>query len=263
MASALRWGQVLGTVVALPLVAADVSYGQIDQPDAPSITEGFSGEYAPIEWRFVSIQTGGEAFLRDTEGDLFGFEPSSDVECPVADDVTPGRAFFIGDSSGLASGVQDLPASALFLRGGNRAACTAGITDVFITVPEDSLLSFNWFYSTDDMSPAYDPFGYSIGSIDENGTIEDDPAPVFFPLVDSMGSIAQTGFAEVQVKAQQVFAFEIITLDNQGGAATAVISQFKATPLGKPTSIPEPGSTIATLMLSGLGLLGLPFRGRR
>jgi hypothetical protein len=97
------------------------------------------------------------------------------------------------------------------------------------------LVSFNWNYSTQD-APFYDPFGFNLNGI-------------FTQLTNSFGAQSQFGTASFNVALGDTFGFEVQTIDNVVGSATATISNFSA---------PEPIPTPALLPgLIGMGVAAL------
>lgn len=113
-----------------------------------------------------------------------------------------------------------------------------------IVAPAAGTFSFNWVYtSTDDLGAFYDPAGYI-----KNGQIQ---------LTDDGGSNNQSGQVSVLVAAGDLIGFHVTTLDNYGGSASLVISNFSA-----PLPVPEPAS-VAMMALGLLGLAGVCAARRR
>ncbi|PSN15352.1 PEP-CTERM sorting domain-containing protein [filamentous cyanobacterium CCT1] len=126
------------------------------------------------------------------------------------------------------------PAS-ISITGGDNGSFFSGSTKFLTTAAAAGLVSFNWNYSTLD-GPFFDPFGFSL-----NGT--------FTQLTDNNGGQLQSGTALFNVLLGDVFGFEVQTVDNIIGSATATISNFSA---------PEPIPTPALLPgLIGLGVAAL------
>jgi hypothetical protein len=113
-----------------------------------------------------------------------------------------GSVFAMGNDEVMMVGPDDGP-------------CEGGASVMFsIEILETGQLTFNWFYTTDDVDgPAFDPFGYNI-----NG--------VFFQLTDDLGPNTQSGTAVVTVTAGDVFAFEQSATDCIFGPGATTIVEF-------------------------------------
>jgi hypothetical protein len=150
--------------------------------------------------------------------------------------------FTVTNSNSFTSGSLDsanAPAS-ITLIGSDTDEATFGRTSYTTIATEQSTISFNWLYNTADPGgPSgisfYDRFGYIVNGVRTQLT------------VDTLGS-SQTGSTSFNVLGGQTFGFYIQTEDNLGGAATATISNFNATPVPTPAAIP------AVLMgMAGMG----------
>ena len=117
----------------------------------------------------------------------------------------------------------------------------SGDTDFTITSPGDGIVSFDWFYTTEDVSPIWDPFGFLI-----NGNFE------------ALSLRNQSGSSSFMVSAGDIFGFRIHSVDNIFGPGMVDISNFSG-----PDSAPIPNPEPATLILLGSGLVGLGGATRR
>ena len=233
---------VAWATTALPAAAQSVDPLDSASQDAGSQTQSsettfdFSGDYAPDQWQVRSRNAGGG----------FRFD-GMDAGGTSASSLT-----LVGSDLGGTDGCQTTPLPDY---------CAPGFTALFvqIQVPESSIIQFDWDYITYDVSPAFDPFGYVLPEFDSLGQLIEGQ---FVSITDPDGGISQSGEFSIQVDANQFFAFQIGTLDNQYGPAVVTIDQFSVTSLepdlGTPpvVTVPEPGSAIA-LTLSSLSLLAL------
>lgn len=115
-------------------------------------------------------------------------------------------------------------------------AGSESFTDVAIIVSVDGQISFDWFYSTSDASPAYDPFGVTTLT----------PGFLFTEVTDPLGANTQSGSFSIFVSAGQLFGFTAWSPDGLFGAATTRITNFAFDDL---RTVPEPG-TLALLAIA-------------
>lgn len=123
--------------------------------------------------------------------------------------------------------VNSFSATSLSITSGD--AGNESFTDVSIIVMFTGQISFDWFYSTEDDSPAFDPFGVTTLT----------PGYLFTEVSDPDGPSTQSGTFSLFVTAGDVFAFTAWSLDGTFGAATTRISNFVFDDL---QAVPEPGS---------------------
>lgn len=130
------------------------------------------------------------------------------------------------------------PAS-ISLTGGDNGSNSSGTTNYTTTAAAAGTVTFNWNYSTNDIIPLFDPFGYLL-----NGS--------FTPVTNNGGGVVQNGTSTFNVLAGDSFGFRIFTTDNTSGRASVTISSFSA-PAPVPASVPEPSTVLSLLVLGGLG----------
>ncbi|MFN7830907.1 MAG: HYR domain-containing protein, partial [Bacteroidota bacterium] len=87
-----------------------------------------------------------------------------------------------------------------------------------VTMVSSQNVTFDWTYSTLDLDPTHDPFGYSINGI-------------FTQLSDDIGASTHSGSETIPVLAGAEFCLILSTIDNRGGSATTVIDRFIANQL--------------------------------
>ncbi|MDB9416628.1 PEP-CTERM sorting domain-containing protein [Microcystis aeruginosa] len=98
-------------------------------------------------------------------------------------------------------------------------------------------MTFDWNYSTDDLAPFFDPFGYLL-----NGS--------FIQVTNNGGGVVQNGTSTFNVLAGDSFGFRIATNENNFGRGSVTISNFSAP---APAPVPEPSTVLSLLVLGGLG----------
>ena len=104
--------------------------------------------------------------------------------------------------------------SSISLTGGDNQSGTAGSTAYTATAPLAGRVGFSYAYVTSDPSgPAADPFGYA-----QNGS--------FVQLTNDSGANSQSGTATFAIGAGQLLGFQLNTVDNLRGSATAKVSNF-------------------------------------
>jgi hypothetical protein len=126
-----------------------------------------------------------------------------------------------GDGSINTSGA---PGS-IILNGSNDGSGAQNV-DFTITAPAAGTVSFNWSFSTNDVSAFYDPFGYLL-----NGNF----TTLTNPSVDN-----QSGPSTFSVVQGDVFGFRQRTTDSGGGRASTTISNFNGPTPAPPSSVPGP-----------------------
>ncbi|MDP2809095.1 MAG: PEP-CTERM sorting domain-containing protein [Rhodocyclaceae bacterium] len=96
-------------------------------------------------------------------------------------------------------------------------------TTFTILASSDSIVSFNWAYSTTDEEAFLDPARFLKGV-----------TPLQFS--DNSGGLSQSGSYSNSVAMGQSFGFSVLSTDSFGGPATLTISNFNV------SAVPEPGS---------------------
>ena len=128
------------------------------------------------------------------------------------------------------------PAS-ISLTGGNNDSVISGTTNYTTTAAAAGTVTFNWNYSTANVSAFWDPFGYLL-----NGS--------FTQVTNDEGDVVQNGTSTFNVLAGDSFGFRIFTRDKSVGPGSVTISNFSA-----PATVPEPSTVLSLLVLGGLGAL--------
>ena len=240
---------ILRTVIGA-LVASTAVIGSAAQS---ATAQGFTGSFAPEQWELFNSSPAfpniDNSQITINNIPLAPFNGSVDfTNAPDSLTLVGSNQSAILEQLGFSCNSPDLPVSVLFL-------CDTSFTTVFVTVPETSILSFDWDYTTADaLGPAFDPFGVALGNFPPTDPNADGS---FTELINRSGSSQQSGTASVEVAANQIFGFQIGTADNQGGRATTIISQFQVRsidPPDEPVSVPEPTSAVAIAAITGLGL---------
>ena len=132
------------------------------------------------------------------------------------------------------------------LTSGDDAASRTSFTHFYRLFDVDATVRFSWNYTTTDIAPFYDPFGYVLANA------ESDLDAGFAQLTADFGPLSQSGTQRVFVQAGQYFGFSTFS-DNFGGPATTVISGLRI------ISVPEPGA----LALVAVALLAAGAASRR
>ena len=128
------------------------------------------------------------------------------------------------------------PAS-ISLTGGNNGSNSSGTTNYTTTAAAAGTVTFDWNYSTADVSAFWDTFGYLL-----NGS--------FTQVTNNGGGFVQNGTSTFNVLAGDSFGFRIFTRDNLFGRGSVTISNFSAP---APAPVPEPSTVLSLLVLGGLG----------
>ncbi|MEA5463429.1 hypothetical protein [Leptothoe sp. PORK10 BA2] len=239
-------------ILSTAIGALVASVGVIAATPQSATVQGFNGSFAPERWELFNSSPAfpgiDNSQLTINNVPLAPFNGSVDfTNAPDSLTLLGSNQSAILDQFGLSCSSPNLPVSALFL-------CDTSFTTVFVTVPEASIFSFNWDYTTtDSLGAAFDPFGFALGNFPPTDLRTDG---VFTELIDRNGPARQSGTASVKIAANQVFGFQIGTADNQGGRAMTTISQFQVKRIDpeEPTSVPEPASVVAIALATGLGL---------
>jgi uncharacterized repeat protein (TIGR01451 family) len=101
----------------------------------------------------------------------------------------------------------------VLLQGANDGTNNAE-TRMCITVPIDGVMSFDWYYESQDTDgPFWDPFGYEIDG-------------VFYQLSDNGGGDIQSGSVTLNFQAGQEFCFVQSSVDGDFGPAVTITNLF-------------------------------------
>ncbi|NES69962.1 MAG: PEP-CTERM sorting domain-containing protein [Okeania sp. SIO2D1] len=157
---------------------------------------------------------------------IYGFQSAYD----------PNNWTLVNDNANGFVDTSNAPDS-ITLTGSDDGSGFFGTTIFSIPVEADGTVSFNYNYDSFNVDgPFFDPFGISL-----NGT--------FTQITDDFGSDNQVGSFALNVMEGDIFGFEVQTVDNIFGPSAVTISNFKA-----PAAVPEPGTILGLLAVSGLGL---------
>lgn len=113
---------------------------------------------------------------------------------------------------------------AITIIGGDDNSGLTGTTDFSIPLVSDGSLSFSWDYLTTDEVSINDLAYFSLNGIP-------------FQLSDN-NVISQSGQVSIPVRANDLFAFRVETIDNTGGSAALSIRDFEATAIPTPALLP-------------------------
>lgn len=111
-------------------------------------------------------------------------------------------------------------------------------TDSTIEAQDNGLVSFDWVYSSNDLTPAFDQFGWLL-----NGD--------FFKLTIDNAGTDQSGSASFLVNIGDIFGFRTLSTDSGFDSATTLISNFTI----DITEVPAP----STLILLALAIIAVRY----
>jgi len=134
----------------------------------------------------------------------------------VSNDNADGTA--VGINGGLS----------LLLTGGNNGTGLAGTTDFIATALTPAIIEFQYTYNSLD-SPGFDSAGYLIQGL-------------FVQLTDTDGD---SGSASFTVSAGDIFGFRVATLDNTQEPGVLMISEFAASAVPEPATLPAVAAALA------------------
>ena len=171
----------------------------------------------------------------------------------VANTGIPAHAAFIGDYAPdkftqvdvNSDGTAVTPDGGLtvMLTGGNNGSGFPGWTYLLMTAPANLLISFHYSFSPDAWDQVFgDP---TFGPGDFGGYFAKGK---LWPLTAGLVQTTVEGTTAFAVSAGEGFGFGIQTVDNLGGPATLVISDFEARAA---VATPEPGFAPAVLIVCG------------
>jgi len=107
----------------------------------------------------------------------------------------------------------NLSTAEIVLISGDNQSNLPGNSDITVPVTEDTSVTFNWSYTTED-GAAFDTYGFLV-----NG--------VYTQLTDDTGDLNQSGTETVMLSNGDTFGFRAATIDNTFGAATATVTNLQ------------------------------------
>jgi hypothetical protein len=164
----------------------------------------------------------GENFVTLTGTNSFGKSSSCQALVRVEDNVAPTPVCAASFEASLPkSGTFPLQGGWLLggseyiilMSSGNNGSGNGGWTDFSVEVTNNTTLSFDWAYESDDTNQSRDRFGYRING----GGIN---------WITSGSSTSQMGSESIGLSAGDTFTFRVRTSDNQGGRAEVIISNL-------------------------------------
>ncbi len=105
----------------------------------------------------------------------------------------------------------------IYISSGDNGSGNSGDNEFCVTVSNAITFSFDWNYQSNNSSPTWDPFGFTIGG------------GAFQQLTTNITPLMQSGTATVTLNAGQEFCFVARTTDNLGGNAEVWIKNFSET----------------------------------
>ena len=115
-----------------------------------------------------------------------------------------------------------LASGGIYMASGNSGSNAASTNKYCVTVTKPTTLSFSYDYSTQDVSPFRDPFGYSIN----NGAFQPIYPATTAACTATGGSLTNAGTAMVNLIAGQTLCFEVKSCTNNATRSEVWIKNF-------------------------------------
>ena len=184
--------------------------------------------------------------------------------CAAGVVATAGQAaaadmFTLGNTNGGDGGVTLLSGGGFDVVGSNNGhpvgfgGPIASLTSYVATAGVAQTLTFDWTYTTHDLSGAqYDPGGYIVNGVQHQVS----------PLSsDPIEFLSSSGQVTLNLAAGDTYGFYIFSTDSQGGRGDIAVTPVRFEAAALAAAVPEPATW--ALVLGGFFGLGVALRRRR